>query len=398
MTKIKVWWAWVILVIGLLFTSYATIFIKNDIDKIAKIEFNLESQQISHKIIARLHAHAQILKSGAALFNISNSVSRKEFKDFIDQSNIDLPGIQGICYSIIIPKNDLQQHINKIRSEGFPNYKIYPNNNRENYTSIIYLEPFSESNKLAFGYDMMTESVRREAMERARDLNAPALSGKVLLVLETTTDTQAGNLMYVPVYKKGAIIKTIEQRRNAIVGWVYSPYRMNDLMLGIMEEWNMTVASKTSMHIFDGEELSSKSLLFEYHTPFTENNSENIRFSNKIPIKFNGHQWTIVFNQEVGQGISDYLGVWIVFLSGIVISILLFFLAKSLININYKAKSIAENLNIELKESEKLLKESQRIASLGNFSTNIKTGTWKSSAIFDEIFGIDVNYNRTAKG
>jgi CHASE1-domain containing sensor protein len=56
--------------------------------------------------------------------------------------------------------------------------------------------------------------------ERARDTDAAALSGKVVLVQETDKEVQAGTLMYVPLYRKGMPIETIEQRRAAIYGWV----------------------------------------------------------------------------------------------------------------------------------------------------------------------------------
>jgi len=51
-----------------------------------------------------------------------------------------------------------------------------------------------------------------------------------------------------------------------------------------------------------------------------------------------------------------------------------------------------------LKESERILLESQSVAHLGSFAWNISTGHWKSSKILDEIFGIDENYQRTFEG
>jgi CHASE1-domain containing sensor protein len=92
---------------------------------------------------------------------------------------------------------NLPQHIQKIRQEGFPGYKICPEGDREIYSSIIYLEPFSDRNLRAFGYDMFSEPVRRKSMEQARDTNIAALSGKITLVQETGKQVQAGNLMYV---------------------------------------------------------------------------------------------------------------------------------------------------------------------------------------------------------
>jgi len=49
-------------------------------------------------------------------------------------------------------------------------------------------------------------------------------------------------------------------------------------------------------------------------------------------------------------------------------------------------------------ESERFLRESQAIARLGSFVWDLSTGSWESSTILDEIFGIDANYSRTLEG
>ena len=49
----------------------------------------------------------------------------------------------------------------------------------------------------------------------------------------STERVQAGFLMYLPVYKNGATCDTVDNRRANIIGWVYSPFRMNDLMTGL---------------------------------------------------------------------------------------------------------------------------------------------------------------------
>jgi CHASE1-domain containing sensor protein len=72
------------------------------------------------------------------------------------------------------------------------------------YTSIVYLEPFDERNKKAFGYDMFSEEVRADAMTKAMQSGEAALSGKITLVQESYKDIQPGFLMYLPVYKKGS--------------------------------------------------------------------------------------------------------------------------------------------------------------------------------------------------
>ena len=342
------------LIAGLFITIYATLFIKSDVDTLAEKEFSYQSHEISNRMNSRLHAHAQVLRSATALFSISDTVTREQWKTFIEGSKIqyNLPGIQGIGFSLIIAGDNLQQHIQKIRDEGFPEYSVKPEGMRETYTSIVFLEPFQGRNLRAFGYDMFSDSVRREAMERARDMDVAALSGKVLLVQETGTEIQAGNLMYVPVYRKGAEISTVGQRRLALKGWVYSPYRMNDLMSGILKDWEQQEYQKSILQIFDGPECTPQSLLFESDSTTAQSASEKVRFTIQIPVDFNGHLWTLVFTQGARNSFIDYRIAWTILFGGTLISILLFFLARSIINTNYRARQIAEKLTIELKVSE----------------------------------------------
>ena len=51
-----------------------------------------------------------------------------------------------------------------------------------------------------------------------------------------------------------------------------------------------------------------------------------------------------------------------------------------------------------LRESEESLRESQRIAGLGSYALDLRTGVWSSMAVLDAIFGIDPAYERTVEG
>jgi PAS domain S-box-containing protein len=52
----------------------------------------------------------------------------------------------------------------------------------------------------------------------------------------------------------------------------------------------------------------------------------------------------------------------------------------------------------DLQESKVFLKETQNIARLGTYSLDIVSGTWTSSSILDEIFGIDSDYKKSFQG
>lgn len=48
----------------------------------------------------------------------------------------------------------------------------------------------------------------------------------------------------------------------------------------------------------------------------------------------------------------------------------------------------------QIQESYEILTEAQEIANLGSFEFNLQTGSWKSSKIFNNVFGIDESYRR----
>jgi signal transduction histidine kinase len=346
----KNWNAIIVLIISVVLTIVITINTYRIGEKQVNAELYSVCQDINTRIASRLFSHALVLRAGSAFFASTDTVSRTQWKNYYEHSNFErnLPGIQGMGFTMIIPKNQLEQHTNRIRKEGFSNYSLFPAGDREVYTSIIYLEPFSERNLRAFGYDMFTEPTRRKAMELSRDNNVAMLSGKVELVQETQEDLQIGTLMYVPVYLQSMPINTVQQRRDAIKGWVYSPFRMNDLMQGILGRWDSTHQNRIRLQIYD-DSLSANTLIYDSQGDTLQNESRLPMRTLKLPIEFNGKNWILHFSQskKLGNYLYDY--VLIVLISGTIISLLLFLLALMFIKIANRSTQLRYQNN-ELKE------------------------------------------------
>ncbi len=349
------WKSYLILICGVLLTLAATVYTKNDIEVQTKHEFGLVCNEIKTKISTRLISHALLLRSGASFFTASDSVARSDWHFFHRNQKLekDLPGIQGLGFSMIVPKNYLDSHTERIRKDGYPDYSIRPAGEREVYTSIVFIEPFTGRNLRAFGFDMYSEPVRRKAMQQARDMDIATLSGKVVLVQETDKDMQAGTLMYVPVFKKGMPTGTVSERRRAIIGWVYSPYRMHDLMDGILGRWDLNDDNKIRLQVYDDENISPVTLLYDSQSNDSLLTDHSAIQSESLPIEFNGKKWTLRFSHSNEQFSYKQSKVLIVFICGIIISILLFSLSLSLFNTRLRAQQIAKQLTDELKESER---------------------------------------------
>jgi PAS domain S-box-containing protein len=193
----------------------------NYYEKNAQKLFEEEAQDNAEAMERRIEKYENILRSGVAFFQGSPEIDRDEWHRYIQTLQLEkyYPGVQGIGYSKILMNEELEPIVDQINR-----------GKREKYSSILYLEPMDKRNIQAIGYDMYSEPVRRQAMQRARDTGFSIISGKVKLVQEINSDLQSGFLMYLPLYKAGTTIDTIEERRKALLGFVYSPFRMKDLM------------------------------------------------------------------------------------------------------------------------------------------------------------------------
>ncbi|MBN8440825.1 MAG: CHASE domain-containing protein [Thauera sp.] len=238
-------------------------------------------------LLSRLDAYQQVVRGAQALFAASEEVSREEWHTYVAQLKLEkhLPGIQGIGYGIVVPAEAKAAHERAMRAAGFPDYAIQPEAERDLYTSIIYLEPFTGRNLRAFGYDMLSEPVRREAMERARDTGEAAMSGKVTLVQESTEDVQPGFLIYLPVYRRDMPHATVAERRAALVGYVYSPFRAHDLMKVIFGSENEDI----EVDLFD-QTVAPQNLMFASGRP-----AGDALFEQDVALEFAGRRWIARF-------------------------------------------------------------------------------------------------------
>ncbi|MGY6275394.1 CHASE domain-containing protein [Methylomonas sp. MgM2] len=338
--------AYMVFGVGLLLTLSLWDWSERVYDRNAQAYFDFRVGQLLENIEMRLKVYEQVLHGARGLFAASTSVERDEFFQYVSSLHLDkrYPGIQGVGFSLIVPKENVESHAEAIRKKGFSNYRIYPPGDRDVYTSIIYLEPFANRNLVAFGYDMFSDPVRRQAMVYARDNDTVGISGKVTLVQETNEDIQAGFLMYLPVYRNGQPHNTVEDRRANIVGWVYAPFRVRDFMVGIGGER----AGDLHLTIYDGDQVSEQALMYSDRPK----QAPNHRISTTRELQMGGHSWTLVIDSK--SGLKNWLNhnqPLTILISGMIVSIFLALLVREFIS-RGQALAVAAEANRELQESE----------------------------------------------
>jgi len=314
------------------------------------IRFQSSVQETQNQIRLRIETSITLLRAGTGLFAASHSVDAGEFERFVDQIELgkNYPGVQGIGFSRRFSRAEMPQVIADARRQRGDDFKVWPNDApRDEYTSIIYLQPADGLNSDAFGYDMFTDPVRRKAMETARDTGRPSASGRVKLVQERNVQNkQWGFLIYVPVYENKSPLATVSERRAALLGYVYSPYRIDDFLKPVIVEKTPDVA----FQVYDGTDIKPENLLT---VAPTEVPTEPL-FSDEETLDVAGHTWTLTyatkpsFEQGSGQPLLKYTVI-----TGILLSLLFAAVTRAEI----RARARAERATEEVKESEATIRQ-----------------------------------------
>jgi signal transduction histidine kinase len=340
----------------------------------ARNRFEFKVAEGKFAIQQRLLAYEQVLRGGSALFAASDDVTREEWRTYVGQMNLNLnfPGIQAIAVTQRIPPSQLAAHIRKIRSEGFPDYTVRPPEKRDEYFSIVYIEPFDARNRRAFGFDLMTEPVRREALIRARDTGLPSATGKITLKQETTKDVQHGFLMCMPRFPRGAVPAGLDERRAALVGYICSVFRMNDLMRGI---FGVEQLPNIELEIYDGAGASADRLMYDSQEESPGTSQTGSAFAVDQEFEFNGRKWTLRFRSlpAFDATIDVQKPRWIL-LSGLLVSVLFAAVVWAMAMNRRRARELAA-ANHELSDAKNAAEAANRAKShfLANVSHELRT-------------------------
>jgi signal transduction histidine kinase/CHASE1-domain containing sensor protein len=345
-----------ILLIGLCFTIVVYYYFSKLTFEQDQSRFQKTVQELQDRTKLKIDMSVALLRATTGLFAASDEVDRGEFERFVQQFDLqrNYPGIQGIGFSRSFSPQQKDALVQAMRAQGIPDFRVWPEGVRDEYTSIVYLQPKANRNQVAIGYDMYADPVRREAMQRARDTGEPAASGKVKLVQEPKDQLQQwGFLIYIPVYQNGAPIGSVEQRREALVGYVYSPYRIIDFL----EPITSAKTYEVGLEVFEGPEAEENYFYGDRSEPAPIDH--HFIFKDTIPVW--GRTWTMRYavKPSFERGSSRPLPKYTI-ITGVLLSLLFFFVTRAEVRARTRAEESAE----DVRESETAITEANQRALL----------------------------------
>jgi signal transduction histidine kinase/CHASE1-domain containing sensor protein/ActR/RegA family two-component response regulator len=341
------WSPYGVLALSLLLTCLAAYYLIATAELKDRLRFENNVQRVQALIEHRMDTYLALLRAGSGFFTAEDLVTADQFKRFVDKLELAerYPTIRGIGFSRRIAPAE-RAAMEAAQRKVFPGFRIWPAHPRPEVHAIVYFEPLR--NSAGLGFDMATEPARRTAMERARDTGQAAATGKVRLVLETEPLKQPAFLIYVPVYRRGLPLATVEDRRAALEGFVYAPFRSGDLLRDLLPP---ATRPNIAFQVFAAPEPRTADLLYESQR-IDPDHQPHFRLLRRLDLA--GAPWTIAYSTlpsfEASSGRSQ---AWLVLVLGLITSAILFALARSQVHALARAEQAADGL----RQSEEALRQ-----------------------------------------
>jgi len=164
------------------------------------------------------------LASAAAFFQAEDSFTKHEF-DVVARPLLGTGVLSGTAFIQGVPNSERAEFE---REHSAPIFEPGPDGQRHARTRGVYYPIVYAVSKLGsaapLGYDLGADPKRAPFLRRARDLGKPVATPPVKLLVGGV-----GINVYRPVYRDGAAIATVAQRRAALIGFAAGAFRVSDL-------------------------------------------------------------------------------------------------------------------------------------------------------------------------
>jgi CHASE1-domain containing sensor protein len=176
----------------------------------------------------------EALESTGQLFVAFGDVDRDQFHAFTGPLLQRYPYIQAFNFHRVVGHAELSAYLARVQ-QRFPHFTLaemergekIPLRRKERYHLIDYLEPM-RGNEAAFGLDVSPNAHLMQVVRTAMESGRPQSTG--ILKLAQGSGSRAGFLVVMPVYRYGAPLGNVEERRRAFVGDVAAVFRAGALI------------------------------------------------------------------------------------------------------------------------------------------------------------------------
>jgi PAS domain S-box-containing protein len=342
--------AYFVLLITLIATTLAFLRLRAGIRAHDQLRFERLVTRAQNGIDRRIIRCVDQMYNMRALFAATKTVSLDEWDRYIATLSIrqEELGIRSLGYLEKVPLADKGEFLKRRRADTDVNFTIRPEGERRVYYPVVYLNIFGPIGQIIRGADHAIQPLRLETIERAIDENKPFATGKVHFLAPDGTVTNSGVALYLPIYRNGEPLETVEQRRAAAQGVIYLAIKTKTAFTELLGD----LSEQADLEIYDGDKPDPHRLLYD-DAVMSGGHSELAPYlalqTNTVVLN---RQWTLCMSTlpPFETGLERNLQ-WLALSVGLIVSLLLFGITWVQVN----ARLRAEHDAVELQRSEAAL-------------------------------------------
>ncbi len=349
--------------VGMSISGVTAHFVHRSIERDARAEFERMSVRAEGEVTGRLENARHALRGASGLYAASRRVDRDEFRRYVlsRDLNKEFPGVRGLGFIQRVERTDLAAFVAAERADASPQFSIRQlmDNNYQVLFVVKFIEP-AANNTGAQGLDIGSEALRRSGLQQAINTGAATVTGAITLVQDDKK--LPGVLLFQPVYRPEAAVDTPAERNSALVGVLYAPIVMAEILRGIpdvqsgmldFEIVDAPINSSDGVLMFDADDHIS-------HIAPGADPAAARRFSLRKPLQLPGRSVTLSMNSTPAFDASIKSAFpWLLFVGGALISTLLATMLHQQSNGRRRAEDLAlgmtQDLQTALRDNEALL-------------------------------------------
>ncbi|HEY6231768.1 MAG TPA: CHASE domain-containing protein, partial [Pyrinomonadaceae bacterium] len=308
----------------------------------------------------RPRLYIEVLRAATGLFAVSPSINPGQFEKFVERLELadQYPGVQGIGYLVRVPRAA------KDTATGpqYPiqDFQIWPDSDQDHYAAALHFDRLDRRDSSG-DFTLHTDPACRAAMEIARDTGLPATSSKIMLSQSSAAsaeNSRAGFLIYAPIYENDRTPKTIDERREALAGFVYGQFRASDFLTAVLA---IKKTEDVDIRLYDGPEPSTENLMHDTATNNAVSNADQPRFTGLSHVEVAGRTWTVAFaSRPQFASAANTKSLYSTVVGGVLMTLLLFGLTFSQVNARAAAEAAAADLRLSEARVRKTLTDRER--------------------------------------
>ncbi len=327
--------------------------------------FEGQARAFELAVQAEMDAHISLLYDLRGFIHSEFDLKPENFRRFADEALRRQNSLHGLSWNIYLKgheRNDFVQHMREVYGnvpfmiqERHPVYGLIRAEERDSYVVVTLIEPFAV-NQAALGFDVLSNPVRRDALEKAVQTGLASSTAPIRLVQET--GEQQGALIFLPAFHSKSTPDSEGERLDALAGYGVVVVRIGDLINEVLKRYDLKLNRVKLYPAAQPEQL--------YYLSDGFKADEKDELSYRSEIKVGGDTW--VLEQQASRQLIGYSwGLYFVLTGGFFMSAVL---GGVLLLLAGRSAEISRQVHLrtkELKKSNELLAESQRIAQMGSW-------------------------------